>query len=186
MTGDTDTVDTTDSTDTDGGGRDTDQAGGGDKDQGGGGGLVGTDLVGTFEGHAPVNACDATILDHTVVEVTAVDTDTVSITDGKVTLTCDIVGDTLACAPYSGAELNIQVDASHFCTWPCTVRAEITGVTADAFTAQSGFQTASSPTSALCEQFLGACTGASSSTFTKVVPSGDNSIRPPTKAMVSR
>lgn len=189
-TGDTDTTDTdaVDTTDTDGGGGgggDTDQGGGGDTDQGGGG-LVGADLVGTFEGHAPVTACFATILDHAVVEVTAVDTNTVSITDGKVTLTCDIVGDTLDCAPYSGTEINIQVDGSHFCNWPYRVSADITGVTADGFTAQVGFETSPSPTSALCEQYLGVCTGTSTAAFAKFVPSGDTPNAPAAKAMVSR
>jgi hypothetical protein len=183
-----DTVDTTDTTDTDngGGGGDTDNGGGGGDTDDGGGGLVGADLVGTFEGHAPVTACFATILDHAVVEVTAVDTDTVSISDGKVTLTCDIVGDTLACDPFSGTEINIQVDATHFCNWPYTVSADITGVTADGFSAQVAFQTAPSPTSAICEAYLGVCNGGSTATFAKFVPSGDNPIPPPAKAMVSR
>jgi hypothetical protein len=179
---DTDVVDTVQPGDTDEVAQDTDVV---VEDTDVAGGLVAADLVGTFEGNAPVTACYTTILDHSVVVVTAVDADTVQITDSKVTLTCDIVGDTLDCPAVLGVETSIAIDASNYCDWPYTVSTEITGVTADAFTAAVAFSTSPSQTNPTCAAVLSSCSGSSTATFTKFVPSADNATPPAAKAMVS-
>ena len=147
--------------------------------------LTAADLAGTFLGNSPVEACYATILNQTVVELTAVDADTVTIDDGTHTFSCDLVGTTLVCPGVNGVTSSVAVGPDMYCDWPYTVDVTIVGVTADQFDAAVTFATTPSPTSPTCASILSTCRGAASATFARWVRPTPEAPTPPKKAMVA-
>jgi hypothetical protein len=142
-------------------------------------------LVGVFSAHEPVEACNAWLMSNTIVDVAAVDADSVSISDGTNTFACDLNGTELDCPPVSGTTSNILIGPDAACDWPYTVTVDITDVNADGFTAAVFFATSPSPTSVTCANVLGVCYGNATGTFTRWVPPAPGATPPVTKAMVS-
>lgn len=162
----TDPADTTDTTDTDGPGPggvetaepvDTTEPG-----------LPASDLVGRFMANSPTIACNANIFNQTVVEVTEVDADSVSITDGTVTFTCDISGTDLICPTAVGSTNNIQINQFEWCNWPYLADVEVHNVDVDSFFVNLSFVTSPAVGGEHCPSVLGVCSGQGAASFMRM------------------
>ncbi len=183
----TDTTDATDTTDTTGETGDTDGPGPVTTepvDTTDPNALPASELVGRFMANAPTSACNAQIFNQTVVEITEVDADSVNITDGTVTFTCDISGTDLVCPPAVGTTRSIQIAQFEWCDWPYTATVEIHNVDADSFFVDLSFMTSPATGGPNCANAFGVCNGQAAAAFARMeetpgVPQA------PMKAMVS-
>jgi hypothetical protein len=148
------------------------------------GGLTTAALAGTFLANNPTTACYATILDNSVVEVAAVDADTVTLADGSHTFTCDLSGTNLLCAPLSDSS-TVTLTPGTDCQWPYSVSLSIAGVAVDSFDVTVSFATMASPSGEQCANVLGVCNGQGAGTFARFVPSQSQPSAPAKRSIIA-
>lgn len=129
-------------------------------------------LAGKFLGNSPSEACYATFLSSTVLEITAGTDDNVTLSDGTLSAECEIVGATLVCADIENMT-SVQIGDA-LCTWPYTVTLTVTDIAASGFDLALSFQTeVGFGSSAACAQNLMVCVGTGAATFSRWDGQGD-------------
>ncbi len=147
-------------------------------------GLQASDLVGTFLGSNPTEACFATILDNTVVELTSPAPGEIVIWDGGREISCTLADGALTCPQVSATTTSIPIAPGVYCDWPYSVDVTIGNLSADGFDATVQFATSPSPTSQACAAALSQCSGAATATFARWIAPTPDAPMPAAKHMV--